>query len=131
MTEYVVLLPGNEAAWEAATEQERAEMYAQHGEFARLLAERGHRVTGGNELTHSREARVVRRNGAGVTVTDGPYAETTEQLTGFYVDRHRRPRRPARGGGRARRRRGRDRGARHGRPLRRVRVRAALPMPVR
>lgn len=85
MTEYVVLLPGNEAAWEAATEQQKAEMYATHGEFAKLLAERGHRVTGGNELTHSRQAKVVRRNGAGVTVTDGPYAETTEQLTGYYV----------------------------------------------
>lgn len=85
MTEYVVLLPGNESTWEAATEEQKAQMYARHGEFARLLAERGHKVTAGNELTHSREAKVVRGGADGITVTDGPYAETVEQLTGFYV----------------------------------------------
>ena len=85
MTEYVVLLPGNESAWASATEQQKAEMYAKHGEFARLLGERGHKLTGGNELTHSSEARVVRNGDGGIVVTDGPYAETVEQLTGFYV----------------------------------------------
>ena len=85
MTTYVVLLPGDEPAWENATEEQRAAVYAQHGEFARALEERGHTITGGAELTHSREAKVVRRGGAGVTITDGPYAETVEQLSGFYV----------------------------------------------
>jgi hypothetical protein len=85
MTTYVVLLPGDESAWEAATEEERSAMYAKHGEFARLLAERGHKVTAGAELTHSRTAKVVRSNGASTTVTDGPYAESVEQLGGFYV----------------------------------------------
>jgi hypothetical protein len=85
MTTYVVLLPGNEDTWESASEEHRAAMYAKHGEFARVLGERGHTITGGAELTHSRNARVVRRNGERVTVTEGPYAETVEQLTGFYV----------------------------------------------
>ena len=64
MTEYVVLLPGDEGRWEGASAEERAAVYGQHQEFARVLAERGHKVTGGAELTH---------------------AETAEQLTGFYV----------------------------------------------
>ena len=81
MTTYAVLLPGDESTWESASEADRAAMYAKHGEFARLLAERGHQVTGGAELTHSRTAKVVRADG----VTDGPYAETVEQLTGFYT----------------------------------------------
>lgn len=85
MSTYVVLLPGDESTWERATEEHRSAMYAKHGEFARLLAERGHTVTGGAELAHSREARVVRQHDAGPAVTDGPYAETVEQLTGFYV----------------------------------------------
>ena len=85
MTTYVVLLPGDEAAWESASEEDRSAMYARHGEFARLLAERGHKITGGAELTHSREAKLVRRTDSGISVTDGPYAETVEQLTGFYV----------------------------------------------
>ena len=86
MTTYVVLLPGDEDSWESASEEHRSAMYAKHGEFARLLAERGHTVTGGAELTHSRDARVVRRSESGsASVTEGPYAETVEQLTGFYV----------------------------------------------
>jgi hypothetical protein len=84
-TTYAVLLPGDESMWEAATPEHRAETYATHEKFATLLAERGHTVTGGAELSHSREARVVRRTDSGLEVTDGPYAETVEQLTGFYL----------------------------------------------
>lgn len=86
MTSYVVLLPGDESMWEAAPEALKREMYALHAEFARLLAERGHKVTGGAELTPSSEARVLRTSDDGrQSVTQGPYAETAEQLTGFYV----------------------------------------------
>lgn len=85
MTTYVILLPGDESVWETAPAERREAAYARHREFADLLAARGHKVTGGAELTHSRQARVVRPSGDGVTVTDGPYAETVEQLTGFYV----------------------------------------------
>jgi hypothetical protein len=63
MTSYVVLLPGDEARWEATPQEQKQEMYALHARFAQRLAERGHKVTG----------------------TQGPYAETAEQLTGFYV----------------------------------------------
>ncbi|MFC7493349.1 MULTISPECIES: YciI family protein [unclassified Nocardioides] len=85
MTTYVVLLPGDETVWESATEEQRSAMYARHGEFSRALEERGHKILGGAELTHSREAKVVRRTGDGTTVTDGPYAETVEQLGGYYL----------------------------------------------
>jgi hypothetical protein len=85
MTQYAVLLPGDESTWESATAEQKQAMYARHDEFSRLLAERGHKVTGGAELTHSRTAKLVRRTGDAITVTDGPYTETAEQLTGFYV----------------------------------------------
>ena len=86
MSEYVVLLPGNEAAWESASPEEKQQTYERHHEFARLLEERGHKVAGGSELAHSREAKVLRTASDGThTVTDGPYAETVEQLTGFYI----------------------------------------------
>ena len=87
MTEYAILLPGDESRWAAATDEQRAAMYARHGEFAAALAARGHTITGGAELTHSKEAKVLRSAAGTVTVTDGPYAETVEQLTGFYVVR--------------------------------------------
>lgn len=85
MTRYVILLPGNEDYWDAAPMEERKATYAKHEEFSKLLAERGHTVVGGAELRHSREARVVRGTPGHVTVTEGPYAETVEQLTGFYL----------------------------------------------
>jgi hypothetical protein len=78
------LLPGDEAAWQSATADERAATSARHRRFVDLLHERGHRVIGGAELTHSSRARVVRGDLDAVTVSEGPYAETVEQLTGFY-----------------------------------------------
>jgi hypothetical protein len=86
MTEYVVLLPGDESRWENTPPADKERMYAIHREFAQALEERGHKVTGGAELAHSRGARVLRTDADGNhTVTEGPYAETVEQLTGFYV----------------------------------------------
>jgi hypothetical protein len=86
MTEYVVLLPGDESQWEQTSQADKEAMYAIHSEFAKALEERGHKVTGGSELAHSREARVLRTDAVGNhTVTEGPYAETVEQLTGFYI----------------------------------------------
>jgi hypothetical protein len=86
VTTYVVLLPGDESTWESTPQAEKERVYGIHREFAAALEERGHRVTGGAELAHSREAKVLRTDAEGQqTVTDGPYAETVEQLTGFYL----------------------------------------------
>src|SRR5829696_3425762 len=86
MSQYVVLLPGDEVAWEAAPEAERQVTYARHHQFSKLLEARGHRMTGGAELAHSRETKLLRTTADGAqTVTDGPFAETVEQLTGFYL----------------------------------------------
>lgn len=87
MTDYVVLFPGDsEAAWEAGTEADHQAVYDADEEFGRLLAQRGGRITGGAELASVRRTRVVRRGPHGdALVTDGPYAESTEQLSGFYL----------------------------------------------
>lgn len=80
-TEYVVLIHGDESAWAEASEEERTATYGRHEEFARLLEERGHSITGGAELTHPATARLVRAGSVG----DGPYAQAAEQLGGFYT----------------------------------------------
>jgi hypothetical protein len=86
MSKYVVLLPGDENVWEASSPEHKSEIYGKHAEFSKALEERGHKIVGGAELAHSREAKQVRSNpSGGVVVTDGPYAETVEQLTGFYL----------------------------------------------
>jgi hypothetical protein len=85
MTEYMLLLPGSDARWAAATPEQREGVHAVHTRFARLLEERGHKMTGGAALTPSSEARVVRGDLDDVSVTEGPYAESVEQVSGFYT----------------------------------------------
>jgi hypothetical protein len=86
MTQYFVLLPSDEARYAASTDQERADLSAAHTEFVQLLAERGHKMTGGAQLAPSSQSRLVRGSGLDqVSVTDGPYAESTEQAGGFYT----------------------------------------------
>jgi hypothetical protein len=83
--EYVLLIYGNETAWERADEARRAEIFAAHAEFASVCAERGHKLTAGAELRPTSAARTVRGTTGSVTVTEGPFAETAEQLGGFYL----------------------------------------------
>jgi hypothetical protein len=85
MSTYVILLPGDEATWESATPEQRRAGYDVHTAFAAELEKRGHRVVGGAELTHSRDARSIRSGSDGPVVSEGPYAELAEQMTGFYI----------------------------------------------
>src|SRR3954453_3123063 len=85
MTEYVVMFPAdNEAEWEAGTEADHQAVFDTDSEFARLLKARGGAVTGGAGLAHSSQARTLKR-GPDVLVTEGPFTETVEQLSSFYV----------------------------------------------
>jgi hypothetical protein len=85
--QYAILLPDDEQAWEQATPEYRESVYDRHREFSRLLLEHGHELVGGAELAPSRTGRIVRGDRGGVAVTEGPYTETVEQLSGFYLVR--------------------------------------------
>jgi hypothetical protein len=81
---YALLIYQNEKAWREADEEQRARAYAAHGRFAELLRERG-AARGGEELALTETATTVRLDRGEALVTDGPYAETAEQLGGFYL----------------------------------------------
>ncbi len=87
MTEYVVMFPAdNEAKRQAGTEADRQATFDIDFEFGQLLAARGGAVTGGAGLTDSSQARTIRRGpNSNVLVTDGPFAESAEQLSGFFI----------------------------------------------
>ena len=86
MTTYVVLLTGDETTWERLTAEQQASVFAKHEEFAGMLAARGHRLAGGQELMPSQTTKKITKGSDGkVAVTDGPYAETVEQLGAFYL----------------------------------------------
>jgi hypothetical protein len=82
--QFILLIYGNEKAWEASTDDEKRVMYAAHARFGAILEERGARL-GGKELNYSHTARTIRHRDGDVSVTDGPFAETTEVLGGYYV----------------------------------------------
>ncbi len=81
-TTYLLMLWGDPAE---CTDLEAA--YALHREFDQQCAANGHEILGGEELQPSSTSRLVRMGSAGPEVTDGPYAETVEQLGGYYVVR--------------------------------------------
>jgi hypothetical protein len=82
--DYAVLIYGDEKAWAARTEEELRDLDERHRRFAGLLAERG-ALRAGRELAPVGSATTVRKQGDGVSVTDGPFAETAEVLGGFYI----------------------------------------------
>jgi hypothetical protein len=85
MTEYLITIPGDEAVWDARTDDDRRGVGEAHRDFVAGLTARGHRVNAGGELTPLAQAKVVRRTDRGTLVTDGPYAESAEQVGGFYL----------------------------------------------
>jgi len=83
MTEYVVLIVGDaDRWWTSMSMQERKDGYAEYERFGAELDKRGHTITGGAELHGNADARSIPAGGG--TPTDGPYAETAEQVGGFY-----------------------------------------------
>jgi len=82
---FLILLGGVEhfERWDAADEEQRDSHVRAYRAFADAVRERGDLVVG-DALTRPEEARCV-QPGARRMVTDGPFAETVEQLGGFYV----------------------------------------------
>jgi hypothetical protein len=82
---YLILILGDEAAELAMTGDERHAVMLAHDAYATRLAEAGALVAG--EALHPSAVSATIRFPAGgdPVVSDGPYAETKEQLGGFYV----------------------------------------------
>jgi hypothetical protein len=68
--------------WENADDTYRQRCFDDYNAFADAVRERG-RLVFGDALDRPDTARTVRPGSR--SVTDGPYAETVEQLGGFYV----------------------------------------------
>jgi hypothetical protein len=83
---YVVLLYQDERVWAEAGEEERAVTIAAHDTFSeRVRAHPAVQVVAGEALTLVAQATTLRRRDGRTVLTDGPFAETVEQLGGFYV----------------------------------------------
>jgi hypothetical protein len=78
----IALIYGDEAGWESLSEEEGKAVDAKHEEFQQSA---GSKVIGGAELASTRSATTVRVRDGQTVVSDGPFAETKEQLGGFYL----------------------------------------------
>lgn len=82
---YLFLGYADEKAQRAWTPQERAAVIEQHAEFGARMRAAG-KVVAGVGLEPSDKTAVVRRDGRGeFVVTDGPFAETNEQIGGLWI----------------------------------------------
>jgi hypothetical protein len=73
----------DENLWNAMTNEEREGMIEECFAYDDVLRRGGHWTGVGEALQISRAAKTMRSKGGEVIVTDGPYAETKEQIGGF------------------------------------------------
>jgi hypothetical protein len=83
MSQYLILIYDNEAAWESADQSTTERVHQGHMAFGQKNEAA---IAGGNALQPTSTATTVRPDGAdGFTVTDGPFVETKEALAGYYL----------------------------------------------
>jgi hypothetical protein len=82
--EYLLLICQNDANRAKMTPDQQAAVYEEYGQLIQDLTARG-KYLGGNELKPTATATTVRVREGKRVVTDGPFAETKEQLGGYFL----------------------------------------------
>ena len=81
---YALLICGDEKVYEAMTPDESAAHLAKYGEFMEDLGSTGV-LQGGERLRPVADATTVRVRDGEVLTSDGPFAETKEQIGGYFI----------------------------------------------
>jgi hypothetical protein len=82
--QYLLLIHGDEKGWWSLSEEDQAALMQEYGVFTAAIHSSGAYV-GGNQLQPTSSAAIVRVRDGEQVVTDGPFAETKEQLGGYYL----------------------------------------------
>lgn len=82
--QYMLLLYGNEQGFAQMTPEQLKQSFAAFMAYNQELIQAGV-LRGGEQLRPSHTARTLRSKGGQVVQTDGPFAETKEQLGGYYL----------------------------------------------
>jgi hypothetical protein len=80
---HMLLIYGNEEAWNDLEANGRDALDAAHRQLLDDLADSGELILS-SELSTT-DAKVVRRTGDELLVTDGPFTESKEMIGGFYI----------------------------------------------
>jgi hypothetical protein len=81
---YILLIYGDERVWASMTREEMEKVLADHAAYGEAMAKAGV-MQGGAELQPVSTATSIRFEGGKPRTVDGPFAETREQLGGYYV----------------------------------------------
>ena len=70
--------------WETMSESDRKASMEEFFAYEAEMRKNGH-IVGGEGLQNARNAATLRSQNGKIIITDGPYAETKEQLAGFWI----------------------------------------------
>ena len=82
--QYLLLIYQNEKARDALTEADRNKAFGEYMQLTNDIKASGH-LRAGDALQPTSTATTVRVRGGKTQTTDGPFAETREQLGGYYL----------------------------------------------
>jgi hypothetical protein len=82
--QYILLIYSDEKQWAKLNPAEMDKIYGAYMSYSKALADAGV-IRGGAELKPVSTATTVRVRNGKTTTLDGPFAETKEQLGGYYV----------------------------------------------
>ena len=82
--QYLLMIYGNEAGMLSASKEQAGQMMAAYAAYTEAMKKAGVYI-GGNRLQPTSTATTVRAQNGKSNVLDGPYAETKEQLGGYYM----------------------------------------------
>ena len=82
--QYMLLIYQNEAEMSGRSKEDTQRVFAEYGEFTKSIIGSGH-FKAGDALEPTSTATTVRVRTGKQLVTDGPFAETREQLAGYYL----------------------------------------------
>ena len=81
---YLMMICTEESADDASSPEEQAAGMAEYGVFMEEMGRRGV-LQGGERLRPTTDATTVRVQGGETVTSDGPFAETKEQIGGYFV----------------------------------------------
>jgi hypothetical protein len=81
---YMLLIYGDETKWDKMPEPERGAIFQQYREFIDDIRKTGV-FRAGDPLERTSTATTVRGTQGKTITTDGPFAETKEQLGGYFI----------------------------------------------
>jgi hypothetical protein len=82
--QYTLLIYDDEQVWANMSEAERGAVFGEYGTYTQEMRDAGAYVDGA-PLQSIQTATTVRVRDGETLTTDGPFAETKEQLGGYYV----------------------------------------------